>query len=214
MTFHAIMPFHRPIYRPELLDELIRHFEPMGLIWHPVCDAEEMKVFADNTRDWIKPLPCAPLVTPPDQCYRKINDFIEADDIVDDDYYGFIHDDDMYAPGYIEWVKQQTAKIIICSAHRGMRVSGQDGYPHPTFPLVIRNLNDIRLYNIDLCQMIVKGEILRKTRFANAVDYDDAIYADTLRRKWADDILIHPEFGVYFNYFQPGRYDPDPRFAV
>ncbi|MFA5423977.1 MAG: hypothetical protein WC374_08985 [Phycisphaerae bacterium] len=210
MKFHALMPF----YRKHHLEKLISHFETMNLIWHPVCDPVDIQAFDGNTRDWINPLLCAPLRVPGDQCYRKINDFIDADDIVDDDYYGFIHDDDMYVPGYIEWVKQQTAKIIICSAHRGHRVSKEDGYPHPIFPLVIKNLNDIHVYNIDFCQLIVKGSILRITRFINQHDFDDGLYAENLRDKWPDDILIHPGFGIYFNYFQPGRYDVDERYGI
>jgi hypothetical protein len=209
MNFHAIMPY----YRKHLLNDLISHFGTMDLVWHPVCDPVDMQSFDGNTREWIKPLLCPPL-SKDDQCYRKINDFIEADDIIDDDYYGFIHDDDMYSPGYIAWVKQQTDKIIICSASRGQRVSDKEGYPHPTFPLVIKNLNDIHVYNIDLCQIIVKGSILRLTRFRNMADYDDGLYAENLKMKWPDDIKIHPEFGIYFNYFQPGRYDRDERYKV
>lgn len=210
MTFHAIMPF----YRKHLLDDLTSHFEPMDLMWHPVCDPVDIQAFEGNTREWIKPLLCKPLIIPPDGCYRKINDFIDADDIDDNDYYGFIHDDDMYAPGFIEWVKQQTARIIICSASRGQRVSDVNGYPHPATPLIIKNLNDIHLYNIDMCQMIVKGEILRQTRFGNLVDYDDGLYAENLKMKWPDDIKIFSDIGVNFNYFQPGRYDKIEAYTI
>ena len=210
MNFHALMPFYRKYH----YDKIRTHYETMSLIWHPICDPVDIQPFEGNTREWIKPLLCDPIRPGDVIVYRKINDFIEADDIIDDDYYGFAHDDDMYVPGYIDWVKQQTAKIIICSAHRGHRVVGGDGYPHPTFPLVIKNLNDIHVYNIDFSQIIVKGSILRITRFINKFDFDDGFYAENLRDKWPDDILIHPEFGVYFNYFQPGRYDPDPRFGL
>jgi hypothetical protein len=54
--------------------------------------------------------------------------------------------------------------------------------------------------------MIVKGEILRQTQFGNNDVCDDGNYAEYLKSKWPNEILILPEIGINFNYFQPGRY--------
>ncbi len=205
MKFHAIMPF----YRKHLAPILTKWFESMDVIWHPVCDHIDIEPFIGNTIPWIQPILCEPLKIPGDQCYRKINDFIEAPStiIVDEDYYGFIHDDDMYVPGFINKVKQQTAKIICFSASRGEICPNDDAiYKWPPIPLILEKLDDIRVANIDMCQMIVKGEILRQTRFGNNSVCDDGHYAENLKSRWPNDILILPELGINFNYFQPGRY--------
>jgi hypothetical protein len=210
MNFHAIMPF----YRKHLAQKLTAHFATMGVIWHPVCDPVDIEPFKDNATDWIQPVLCPPLKIPQEQCYRKVNDFIDSFMIIDDDYYGFIHDDDMYAPGFIDRVKQQAAKIIFYSASRGQRHSNIDGYGWPPIPLIINNLDDVRLCNIDFCQMIVRGEILRQTRMGYSVSCDDGHYAVMLKTRWPNDIKIFPEIGINFNYFQPGRYDVDKGYGI
>ena len=204
MNFHSIMPF----YRKNLTQELTEHFEPMNLIWHPVCDIIDIQPFAGNTKQWIQPVLCPPLKIPGDQCYRKNNDFIDSVQIIDDDYYGFMHDDDMYVPGFIDKIKQQTAKIIIYSASRGDSWPTDDIGPYnwPPVPLTINTMDDIQIGKIDMCQYIVKGEILKQTRFGNNSVCDDGHYAENLKNKWPDDILILPEIGINFNFFQPGRY--------
>ena len=205
MNFHAIMPF----YRKRLTEELRNHFKPMGLIWHPVCDFIDIQAFDHNTDDWIKPLLCAPLKIPGDQCYRKNNDFIKAGDIIDDDYYGFIHDDDMYIPGFIDKIKQQTAKIIFYSMGRGQNFATDDIGPFnwPPVAIILNTPEDIHVAGIDMCQYIVKGDILRQTEFGNGSCEDDGWYAENLKKKWPNDFIILPEIGINFNYFQPGRYD-------
>ncbi|MHA1342377.1 MAG: hypothetical protein ACTSQG_00190 [Promethearchaeota archaeon] len=203
MNFHVIVPF----YRQHLTDELIKHFEPMDLIWHPVCDKVDIEPFKNIDKDWIKPVLCPPLKIPGETAYRKINDFIDAGDIIDDDYYGFIGDDDMYVPGFIDKIKQQTAKIIIFSASRGQLTPDDDCiYKWPPIDLIINVLDDVRVAAIDFCQMIVKGEILKKTRFGIHDICDDGHYAENLKNTWPNDIQILPEIGVNKNYFQLGRY--------
>lgn len=110
MKAHVLTPF----YRKHLTKTLIAYFEKMDIIWHPICDPTDIEPFKDNTRDWIQPLLCSPLV-PTDQCYRKFNDFINAGQIVDEDYYCFSGDDDMFEPGFFDVVRQQTSKILINS---------------------------------------------------------------------------------------------------
>lgn len=202
MNFHVIMPF----YRKHLTQKLIKYFEPMKLIWHPICDSVDIEPFKNITLEWIHPLLCQPM-NPADQCYRKNNDFINAGNLVDEDYYGFLHDDDMYVPGFINKIKQQTAKIIFFSASRG-QVCPDDDHPWkwPPVPLLINTIDDVRIAGIDMCQYIMKGEILRQIIFGNSSVCDDGIFAETLKKIWPNDILILPEIGVNFNYFQPGRY--------
>ena len=204
MNIHIIMPFCRKHYT----EKLTHYLEPMGIIWHPICDEIDIEPFKSNEKHWIQPLLVPPLIIPGDQCYRKCNDFIDAGDIVDDDYYGFAHDDDMYNPEFIEKLKSQTAGVIFYSASRGDSWATDDIGPYnwPPIPLLINSLDDVRIANIDMCQYFVKGRILRQTRFNNLSVCDDGIYAEGLKNRWPEECLVMPEFGIYFNYFQPGRY--------
>jgi hypothetical protein len=207
MNFHAIMPF----YRKKLLQDLIAHFEIMNLQWHPVCDSVDIEAFTPEILGkypWIQPLLCQPLQSG-DQCYRKNNDFINSGNIIDDDYYGFIHDDDMYAPGFIDKIKQQTAKIIFYSMSRGDSYatdicSGAINWP--PVPVILNKPEDVHVAGIDMCQYIVKGEILKHTKFGNKSVEDDGHFAVHLKTNYRNDFIIIPEIGINFNYFQPGRY--------
>ena len=51
-------------------------------------------------------------------------------------------------------------------------------YNWPPIPIYQNKLEDMRVANIDFCQMVVKGEILKQTRFHNASVCDDGNYAD------------------------------------
>ena len=203
MNVHVIMPF----YRKYLVQKLIDSFRPMNLIWHPICDEVDLQAFENNTLDWIKPVLCPPLNLGVDQCYRKNNDFINTQEIIDEDFYGFLHDDDMYVPGFIDKIRLQTAKIIFYSMDRG-DVCPNDDAPvkWPAVPIILSALSDVRVYNIDMCQMIVRGEILRQTQFGNSQHCDDGLYAESLKKRWPNDCIVMSEFGVRQNYFQKGRF--------
>jgi hypothetical protein len=207
LNFHIIMPFHRG----SLYEVLKRDIRNMGAVWHPVCDPDEIKYFENDTEPFIQPVRCDYLTIPGDQCYRKINDFIDQIAIIDDHYYGFIGDDDIYAPGFIQKIcKFVTAKIIIFSMSRGDNSPPTDSpYQWPGIPIYQHKLDDIRVANIDLCQMIVRGDILKQTRFGNSSVCDDGHYAENLKNRWPEDILILSEIGVFKSFYEPGRYDTD-----
>jgi hypothetical protein len=212
MNFHTITPF----YRKRLLPELIAHFQTHSLFWHPVCDPVDIEAFTPELLvkyPWIQPLLCAPFL-PGQQCYRKNDDFIVAGDIIDDDYYGFSHDDDMYTPRFIAKIKQQTAKIIFYSMSRGDSWATDDIGPYnwPPVPIILNTPDDVHVAGIDMCQYIVRGEILKQTRFGYTSVVDDGHYAEMLKGRWPADFIILPEIGMNFNYFQPGRYTIKPDY--
>ena len=211
MNFHVLMPF----YRKHLTETLIKHLKPMNVIWHPICDHVDIEPFEDINEQWIQPALTPKLKIGQETAYKKVNDCVDRIDIVDDDYYGFVGDDDMYAPGFIDKIKQQSAKIIVYSCSRG-EVTPNDDCPYkwPPIDLVINTLDDIRIANIDFCQYIVKGEILRQMRFGEHNVCDDGHYAIGLKERWPNDILIMKEIGVNKNYFQPGRYTIDRGYVL
>ncbi len=200
MKIHIICPFYRVFLLPTLIDYL----EPMGIEWYPmICKKEKDVVFG---KSWIHPI-IVPDLLPTDQCYRKINDFITTQQIINDDYYGFMCDDDMYEPGFFDVIRQQTAKILMYSNYRGDTtpvISGAEG--HPTNPLHIQNLDDVRVCNIGLNMYILKGEILKQTIFSNNHKWGDGYYAENLKSRFPNDIQILP------NLFEPGRFTTKEKF--
>jgi hypothetical protein len=186
----------------------------MDIIWHPICDPIDIEPFEDNKISWIKPFLCPPFLKT-DQPYRKFNDFIEGSDIVDNDYYCFIGDDDMFEEGFFDVIRQQTSKILINSCYRG-DVIPDGGIPrsrHPIYPLIMRELENIHYGNIGLGMFTIKGEILKQTRFIaepvsddTAYCFGDGLYAENLKNKWPNEIKFLTNLFVLGNYFQPGRY--------
>jgi hypothetical protein len=205
MDIHILCPF----YRVHLLPTLIHYFEPMGIQWHPIV-GHDVKVSFD--RDWIIPLRTNEL-KPGEGCYRKINDFIETQQIIDDDYYGFLDDDSMYEPGFFDIIRQQTAKILFYSVYRGNSIPKNDGAePHSIHPIRITSLKDIRVCNIGLGMCIIKGEILKQTKFKNTHKWDDGRYMERLKLRFPNEIQILPDLWVFGNYFQVGRYTDATKF--
>jgi hypothetical protein len=194
---HIICPF----YREHLLPTLIKYLEPMNIIFHPVITPVEN---VPIQRDWI-----FPLISPIDAyviSYEKINQFIEKAVINDDDYYGFMGDDDMYPQDFFDTIRQQTANILVYSLLRGDRIPDDNIEKHPIYPLVISKLSDMQVCNIGMLQYIVKGRILKQTRFNNTHKWGDGMYAEMLRDKFPNEIKFLPDLFAWGNYLQPGRY--------
>lgn len=204
MKIHIGTQFHRE----NLLETLIHYLEPMDIEWYPVCDSEEIKNFGNNDKNWIHPILCEPLCSPPEHACRKLNNFIEGIDIDDDDYYCFLDDDSMYEPEFFDIIRQQAAKILFCSLSRGDSIP-VNAHPHPVYPLIIKSHEDIRVYNIGMCQYIIKGDILKKMRFRNQNNFDDGIFAEDLKRLFPQYCVFLPDLFVFGNYFEPGRYTND-----
>lgn len=203
MRIHVITPF----YRKHLLPTIINYLKFTGIEWYPVCDEIDIRAFDSNDELWIHPILCAPL-NRNDHAVRKLNDFIDVTDIIDDDYYGFCGDDDGYEPGFFDTIRRQSAKIIFTSLSRGDTIPN-GAHPHPTYPLIIRGPEDVKPCNIGLCQFVIKGEILRQMRFHNKHNYDDGLFAQELKDRFPNDCVYLPDLFSFGNYLEPGRYTSD-----
>lgn len=201
---HVICAF----YRKYLLPTHIEYLEPMDIEWIVACDEVDIEPFKDNTREWIKPVLVPPLKIPGDQVYKKFNNCIDKIDIVDDDYYCFMGDDDMYEPGFFNAIKEQTAKVVIVSASRGNAIP--EGLPpaarQAAIPLILHRIEHIRVCNINLTQYVIKGEVLKQMRFNDKTQEDDGYFAEELVRRFGSELKLMPEWFTFINYFQPGRY--------
>lgn len=193
-TVHVICAF----YRQYLLPTHIHYLENTGIEWIAACDDVDITPLKDNKKEWIKPILVPPLKIPGDQVYKKFNDCIDRIDIVDEDYYCFMGDDDSYEPGFFDVIRRQDSPIILTSA------SGGVGHP-----LVIHSFMDVRVGNINLQQYILKGSVLKQMRFNNNTPEDDGRFAEELVRRYPSQIKIISDSYTFMNYFQPGRYNGD-----
>jgi len=201
MNIHVITAF----YRIHLAKTLIHCLEEFLIHWHPIYSEKEFYPF---NKFWIHPLLVKELL-PTDYAYRKLNDFIETQEIIDDDYYSFMGDDDMFEPGFFDKIREicktEKSEIIFYSVARGNTTPACDVAQHPCHPLIPNSLNDIRVCNVGL-QFILKGNILKQVKFNNTHIWDDGILAEHLKNKFGSKIKFAPDLFVLGNYFQPGRY--------
>jgi len=208
MNIHVLCP----MYKMHLVPTLIHYFEPMGIQWYPILTPSETIRFKSkeiqkiiSTKTWIHPVYVNEL-PPKATCCQKFNDFLTQHKILDNDYYTFMCDDNMYEPGFFDVIRQQSAKILICSLYRGDTIPNDNGQPHPTFILRHHKISSIRPGLIDYAQYIIKGEIFKHHPFDPYINMTDGVYIQTLCHKYPNNVTFLPDLYAWFNYFQPGRY--------
>lgn len=204
MNIHIACAF----YRQHLLKTQEHYLEKHNIEWIPICDSVDIKAFANNSKKWIRPVLVPPLRIPGDQVYKKFNDFIEKENIIDEDYYGFMGDDDAYEPGFFDVIREQKSKVVIFSLSRGNAIPA-DAPPqgrHPTSALIMDGPWNVKVCNIGIIQYIVKGSVLREMRFNNSDPADDGRFAEELVRRYPNDISFLSTMFAFGNYLEPGRY--------
>jgi len=206
MKIHVLTPF----YRVYLAPTLIHYLEPMGIEWYPIMTPSELYPF---NKDWIHPVYMDSELPPNAKCCYKFNVFLEQNEIIDNDYYVFMCDDNMYEPGFFDVIRQQTAKIVIFSLYRGDTIPNDGAKErHLTTILRPKRLLDVRPGNIDYAQYIIKGELFKTHPFNAYQGCTDGIYIQKLCFEHPNDIIFLPDLYAWFNYFQPGRYTNKKRF--
>jgi hypothetical protein len=199
MKIHIICPF----MRHHLLKTLLTYLEPMNIEWHPIVMEDEK---FDIDLPWVHPL-VMPNVPFGGVGFKKMNYFLDTQEIINDDYYCFMGDDDMYEQGFFDEIRKQTAKIIYVSLSRGNAIPTYEGVTvHPTFPLIISKPEDVRICNIGLPQYIMKGEVIKHFRFNCTLGYADGLVAEEAKEKFPNDYIFLSDLFAFGNYFEPERY--------
>lgn len=199
MKIHVICPF----MRHHLLQTLLQYLEPMCIEWYPVVlESEKFEV----DLNWVHQIVALNLEEG-GLGYKKVNYFIDTQEVIDDDYYCVMGDDDMYEQGFFDIIREQTADILYVSMSRGNAIPTYEGVtPHQTHPLIIKSLDDVRRYNINFAQYIMKGKILKQMRFGFVINCEDGIFAEELKEKFPDNSVFLPDLFVFGNYFELERY--------
>ena len=200
---HLVMPCSRP----NLVATLANEYRKMSVVWHPITFQDEPAVYPDEP--WIHPV-----VIPMDNadckvympgCFKR-NWFIKMHNIVDDDYYVTVDDDDMYEPGVLNAVRLIDDSIVIISMKRGHAIP--PGLPiqrqHKTWTLVAKPEN-VKLEHISAQQSFVKGWLFKEHPFMEDVFAWDGHMA-IHHYESGESTTYRPDLFALFNYYEPGRW--------
>jgi len=218
MNIHILTPF----YRKKLARTLIYYWRQQNVKWYPLIAPKDYMEFNE---DWVLPIKVNELelgshVTGELTCFDKIEEFrnTQQQTIIDEDYYGVTCDETVYEPGFMDILKQQTAKVVICSAYRGNKTPGSDPtkvkwyrYMNPPPVCVVKHVTQIKRNYIGMGQYFVKGEIFKHLPYVewSAKGFtrcDDGHYIVELRERYPNDITILTDWYSFSNYLQPGRW--------
>jgi hypothetical protein len=194
---HIITPFKR-VENKEKITGLLRQ---LHIIWHPILSDKQTSF----DEPWIAPIETASSPSDWQECYWKINQWIERQQIIDDDWYGFANDDDGYEPNVIDMVRTKNKKAVIISMKSGQHIPNDGHVPHSTATRFAAPEN-MAYDKLTLLQLFIRGSVLKSARFEN--DYGaDGKMAEYLIKNFPGDIDYEPEYYGKFNLFQPGRWD-------
>lgn len=209
MNIHLIIPFSRP----ENKDKLIEAYRPMGVILHPIMFTGEHVEFDEEVETWIEPTTLrddiyVPCLMP--GCFKR-NWFIKNREIIDDDYYVTVDDDDMYEPNVFDEIKKIDSDIVIISMKRGHRTPKGVPEPrnYPTDTLWARPEN-VWVGEISAQQSFVKGKIFKEhlhNEEFHAWDGELIVH----HKESGEQIIYRPDLFALFNYYEPGRWDEAPK---
>jgi len=205
MEIHILTPF----YKKDLAASLVYYWRQHNIYWYPLMAPSDYVEFPNE--DWIRPTMVEELKKG-ENCFVKVDYFRNHYPIIDSDYYGVTCDETMYEPGFMDILKQQTAKIVMCSSYRGNAVPRDGSAPHPTTPLIIKGLQNIKYCGIGMGQWFVNGEILKTVPYKEGHRYDDGHYAVELKKRYGTDIVFLPDWFSLANYLQKGRHTKKERF--
>jgi len=188
-AIHIITPFSRN----HLIDFLVEHLRQFNIIWHPIC--HENVPFPNES--WIVPMfvDISNLEPNQDICYSKLNQFLNCYDMLDDDYFMFMCDDDAYEnKSLFEMIRRRNDDVIFVSMKRGNL--------QPYIQLLIAHPSMIQVDFCGLEQIIVKGKILRQHRFVQFASYADGLLNVEIFK--AHGAVFEPDEFVLFNVNKPG----------
>lgn len=207
--FHVITP----LARFGNVADLMLMLENQNITWHVITD-DDAKETVSFTQPWIKHYVCpAEGVEFWKRCNTSINWFIDTQEIIHDDMYCFLNDDDGYEPFFFDKMrsalsqikeKSYPSEVMICSMERGHSIP--DGLPperrHPTTKL-FAHPNSMHVCGVGVEQIFISGRVMSENRLPIHVCGDGMMISEIVRKYPTTYI---PDISVWFNYLEPGRW--------
>jgi hypothetical protein len=199
---HLITPF----MRHHLKATLIEAYGSMDILWHPIVFQDEHLEFdASWIIPYVIPMNRADCKTAMPQ-YTMRNYWIQNNEIIDDDYYVTVDDDDMYESGVFDAVRRMNDDIVIISMKRGHFIPKDviiiRRYPTRT---LIAHPDNVRQGEISSQQSFVKGKIFKAHLFDDSSQFGDGDMA-VHHKEDGEQIAYRPDLFALFNFYEPGRW--------
>jgi len=199
-----IMPFSRPENKQKLIDG----YKDKGVILYPIMFQDEAIDWGEE--HWIHPViiyekstDCKVMMP---GCYKR-NFYIESYEIINDDYYVTVDDDDFYEPSVFTEVSKMSDDIVIVSMKRGHHtpLSAKSPRDYPTDTLFAHPQN-VKIGCISAQQSFVKGHIFKQHLHNESFHcWDGELIVH--HKESNEQIAYRPDLYALFNYFEPGRWE-------
>lgn len=209
-NIHLVTPFTRH----HLFNTLVDAYKSMDILWHIILFQDQWEKFeklCTSYKDckWIFPV-IIPMSSKKcnvfDVVAYKVNWFIQHCAIIDEDYYVFAGDDDMFEEGVFDKIKLVNDDIVVISMKRGHHTPR--GLPvinrHPTNTL-IAHPDNMKTCSVGAQQYFVKGMIFREHPFNEKNHYWDGEMIVHYKES-GEQIRYEPTLFALFNYYEPGRW--------
>lgn len=215
VTFNVITPMNRPENIFSMAELLKNRRKNQNVQWHVITDETSTKTFEFPNYDWVHHYKCPEhpnnLTNFWDRCNWAMNWFLDTHNIVDEDLYCFLNDDDGVEPDYFDKIyaaleeHKWEYKVVIPSMERGHRIPSYAREPrrHPPDKLWAAPEN-IKIGGVGLEQIVASGSVVKTQRFPFHVCGDGIFIIEAVR---AHGAIICPGASVWFNYFEPERWD-------
>ena len=194
MKYHILSPFSRV----ENKEAWIKHLRQFDVIIHPIInDPIEFP-----KEDWIKPFTFKAKPKTKWIYYYALNEFLDSETLIDDDYYIFVNDDDFLAPDFFEKIKGIDSDFIVVSMKRGHKASRHGGTStlNATWRVMGKR-------HIGGEQIILKGKFLKSERFRRNITGDGRFIRSLWHKYPHENFTFVRDAYVWFNYLEPGRWN-------
>lgn len=201
MKYHVLTPFARFQNLTRIIDML----RPFNIEWHPLFndDLPFRLLFKD---DWIYPS-WFPSVPPPfwKSFNKALNWFVHIGQIVPEDYYLILNDDDFYEPEFFNKIRQYDEDAFVVSMKRGQHIpiGVCPERAHGTYDLIACPQN-MKVGAVGAEQLVVKGKLLQDKSWPDDIAADGMLICYIAA---VHGVKYVPDAFVWFNYLEPGRWD-------
>ncbi len=199
--YHVITPLNRF----ENLNKLIEMLEPQQVIWHIITDDSRWRPPLP-WEEWIMGYVCHnPETTFFTRCNWAINWFLDTYPPFPNDRYCILNDDDAYESGFFDKIDAHEGEVIIPSMERGYQIpKGVQAERAHGFHKLVAQPENMCIGGVGVEQIIVSGRLLRTARLPIHICGDGMMIEWFYKTHGAE---FAPEANVWFNYFEPGRWD-------
>lgn len=199
--YHVYTPFSRW----QNLVPFTKRLDAMHVHWHPIFDEDVPFIIAES--DWIHPLYCVAKAPgwEDHMGHFKGNFFFDNTKIQPEHRYMGLCDDDMVEPDFFLKIDRHDGEVIICTALRGHHQPAT-GPQYGTGALQA-NAESLKPGLFTAQQMISSGLALGHARY-DSKPCGDFRFAEQVFSVTPPEFA--PEANVWFNAYEPGRWDHLP----